>query len=305
MQESLQAACAPSKWHKICVTRGHADLLHTRHPSKPFGHGSPERFKHSILVSAVQPLPSAHPLFPFTAGAPTTADFFNFKLRPEPFANNSLASGKMHTTWPGKVVPWPGALAAIQQLQTTMQGSSSSKVQDAVTILETAENVLLEELVDMGLTFRSWSVLCAVSKFAKGHPQFAAISIGGLTWALLAQSLSVGQQVFPAAAVAAQATAAGKQQARQAAAAAASRLSEATAAHQLSQATTTAGTGTSLGGVAAKRLAEAEATPSAEKRLKAPSPTPSSLPGPPQSVLPSGTRRAVNMSLLRSGSLPA
>ena len=166
-------------------------------------------------------------------------------------------------------MPWPGALAAIQQLQTTMQGSSSSKVQDAVTILETAENVLLEELVGMGLTFRSRSVLCAISKFAKGLPHFAAISIGGLTWAPLAQSLSVGQQVFPAAAVAAQATAAGKQQARQAAAAAASQPSEATAAHQLSKATTTAGTRTSLGGVAAKRLAEAEATPSAEKRLKA------------------------------------
>ena len=121
----------------------------------------------------------------------------------------------------------------------------------------------------MGMTSRSRCVLCAVSKFAKGLPQFAAISIGGLTWAQLAQSLSVRQQVSSAAGVAAQATTAGKQQARQAAAAAVSQLPEATAAHQLSKATTTAGTGTSLGGVTAKRPAEAEATPSAEKRLKA------------------------------------
>ncbi len=127
--------CAPSKWHKLCVERGPADLLHTRHPSKSFRHGSTRLCKHSILVFVVQPLPSAHPPFPNIAGGPITADFFDFKLRPEPFAINSLASGEMHTTWPGKVVSWPDALEAIQQLPNAMRSTSSSNVQDAVMML--------------------------------------------------------------------------------------------------------------------------------------------------------------------------
>ena len=70
-------------------------------------------------------------------------------------------------TWPGKVVPWPGALAAIQQLQTTMQGSSSSTIQAAVTILQ-REDVLIEEHAGMGMISCPRCVLCAVSRFVKG-----------------------------------------------------------------------------------------------------------------------------------------
>ena len=56
----------------------------------------------------------------------------------------------------------------------------------------------------MGLVSRSHCVLCAVLRFAKGLPQFAALSNAGLTWKPLAKSVSVRRQVPPAAAVAAQ-----------------------------------------------------------------------------------------------------
>ena len=121
-------------------------------------------------------------------------------------------------------------------------------------------------------SMRSRCVLSAVSNSAKELLQFAAMASAGLAWELLAKSVSVRWQVPPAAAVAAPAAAAGKQQADQAAAAAGAAVSpptEATAAHYPPNAMTTSGTGSYLGGVAAKRPAEAEATSHAEKRLKA------------------------------------
>lgn len=42
---------------------------------------------------------------------------------------------------PGKVVHWPGALSAIQQLHHTMQGSSSSMAQAAVSVLQLQDEI--------------------------------------------------------------------------------------------------------------------------------------------------------------------
>ena len=195
----------------------------------------------------------------------------NCKLRHETFASDSLASGATHTTWPGKVVHWPGALAAIQELHHTIQGSSSSTAHAAVSVLRLEDNMgevmLGTSDVDVNMTARY--VLGAVYIFAKGLPRFAAIAQVGLTCAALANSASIRGQVSTAAAAAA---AAGKQQAHQAAAAAMAAMSpasEAAAAHQPSKASLAAGTEISLAGVGAKRPAEAEATRAGEKRLKA------------------------------------
>ena len=130
---------------------------------------------------------------------------------------------------------------------------------------------LFEDRDPFDLTSRSRCVLCAVSRFARGLPQFAAMSNAGLAWAPLAKSVSVRQHVPPAAAVAAQATAAGKRQARQGDAAAVADIgppsaapdgglmSATGAAHEPSQPLPAASTATSLDSVGAKRPAEAEA----------------------------------------------
>ena len=116
---------------------------------------------------------------------------------------------------------------------------------------------------DVNVNTTARCVLSAVSRFARGLPQFTAIA-NGLTWAPLANSVSV-RQVSPAAA-------AGKQQAGQAAATAVSATispSKAAAAYQPRDALPAADTQISPGAVGAKRRAEAEATHSGEKRLKA------------------------------------
>ena len=67
--------------------------------------------------------------------APSQQTFSTSNCAQSPLPFSSLASGEMHTTWPGKVVSWPDALEAIQQLPNAMRSTSSSNVQDAVMML--------------------------------------------------------------------------------------------------------------------------------------------------------------------------
>ena len=281
-RRACKRPCAQSKWHKLCILRGHPVLLRMGHTSTLVTHCGTKSSEHIMLLSVGLPSCSS-PVFAVPA---TTEDFFKFKLCSELFDETSLASGGTHTTWPGNVKSWSDALAAIQQLPDAMRSSSSSStIQGAFRILQGEDEMHREfrgnkEII---VSRTSGCVLTAVSSFARGLPHFDVMA--DVAWEPLAKTVPVSRPTSPAAAVAA--PAAGKQQACQAAAAPAapagkqlmsqaaaaampvmSPPSEAAAALQHSKGTPTAGTDTSPGGVPAKRPAEAEATPPGNERPK-------------------------------------